>query len=66
MAIDGSTCQPFSARTLSPFHGFSFQDNRGEIIQSSRQRYAGKRDDMEGNEDRLIHFEKIWKQKCVV
>jgi hypothetical protein len=48
MAIDGRTCQPFSARTLPPFHGFQFYGNREKIIRSSRQRYAGRRNDMEG------------------
>jgi len=48
MAIDGKSSQPFSARTLPPFRGFQLQGNREKIIGVSRQRYAGKRDDMEG------------------
>ena len=48
MAIDGRSSQPFSARTLPPFHSFEFQGNREKIIRASRQRYAGRRGDMEG------------------
>ena len=47
MAIDGKSSQPFSARTLPPFRGFQFQGNREKIIKVSRQRYAGRREDME-------------------
>ena len=47
MAIDGKSSQPFSARTLPPFRGYEFQGNREKIIRSSRQRYSGKREDME-------------------
>ena len=54
MSIDGRTCQPFSAKTLPPFRGFQFHGNRGKIIRSSRQRYAGRRDDMEGKIRRWV------------
>ena len=47
MAIDGKSSQPFSARTLPPFRGYKFQGNREKIISVSRQRYAGKREEME-------------------
>ena len=47
MAIDGKSSQPFSAVTLPPFHGFQFQGSREKIIRASRQRYAGRREDME-------------------
>ena len=48
MAIDGRISQPFSARTLPPFCGHDIQHNGEKIIRSSRQRYAGRRRDMEG------------------
>jgi len=48
LAIDGKSSRPFSARTLPPFHGFDFQDSRRKVIRASRQRYAGRREDMEG------------------
>jgi len=47
MAIDGKSSQPFSARTLPPFLGYKFQGNREKAIRASRQRYAGRREDME-------------------
>jgi len=47
MAINGRSCQPFSAVTLPPFDGFRFQGNREKIIKVSRERYAGSREDME-------------------
>ncbi len=47
MAIDGKSSQPFSAMTLPPFHGFGFQDSREKAVRVSRQRYAGRREDME-------------------
>ena len=47
MAIDGKSSRPFSARTLPPFRGYKFQGNREKIIKVSRQRYAGKREEME-------------------
>jgi hypothetical protein len=47
LAIDGKSSQPFSARTLPPFHSFEFQGSMGKVIRVSRQRYAGRREDME-------------------
>ena len=47
MAIEGKSSRPFSARTLPPFHNFQFQGNREKVVRASRQRYAGKREDME-------------------
>jgi len=46
MAIDGKSSQPFSARTLPPFHSFKVQGSREKVIKVSRQRYAGRREDM--------------------
>ncbi len=48
MAIDGKSSRPFSARTLPPFHKFELQDSRRKVIGVSRQRYAGRRHDVEG------------------
>jgi hypothetical protein len=47
MAINGKVSQPFSARTLPPFHGVEFQGNRDKVIQVSRERYAELRNDVE-------------------
>jgi len=47
MAIDGKSSQPFSARTLPPFHSFAFQGSREKIIKVSRERYATRRGNME-------------------
>jgi type IV secretory pathway TraG/TraD family ATPase VirD4 len=52
MAIDGRSSQPFSAKTLPPFHGFDFQGNREKIVRVSRQRYAGRRKDIEAKINR--------------
>ena len=54
MAIDGKSSRPFSARTLPPFHRFEFQDSRRKVIRASRQRYAGRREDMEGKIRRWV------------
>ncbi len=54
MAIDGKSSRPFSARTLPPFHRFGFQDSRRKVIRASRQRYAGRREDMEGKIRRWV------------
>jgi len=47
MAINGKSSQPFSAKTLAPFHSFQFQGNREKIIKVSRQRYAVLRCEIE-------------------
>ena len=47
MTIDGKSSQAFSARTLPPFRGYKIQGNRDKVIEVSRQRYAGRRKDME-------------------
>jgi hypothetical protein len=52
MAINGRSSQPFSAKTLPPFHGFEFQGNREKIVRVSRQRYAGRRKDIEAKINR--------------
>jgi len=47
MATDGKSSQPFSARTLPPFHSFKVQNSREKVIKVSRQRYAGRQKDMD-------------------
>lgn len=47
MAIDGRSSQPFSARTLPPFHAAEFQGNRDKIIKVSRRNYAQRREGIE-------------------
>lgn len=46
MALNGKSCQPFSAETLPPSHDFKYQGNKEKIIRVSRQRYAGRREDI--------------------
>ncbi|RLF54686.1 MAG: hypothetical protein DRN13_02060 [Thermoplasmata archaeon] len=52
MAINGKSSNPFSAKTLPPLYGFDYQGNREKIIRVSRQRYAVRREEIEGKIER--------------
>ncbi|MGR3309162.1 MAG: hypothetical protein ACUZ77_00155 [Candidatus Brocadiales bacterium] len=47
MAIDGLTCRPFSARTLSPIDKPT-ESNKGNILKTSQNRYGRDREVVEG------------------
>lgn len=54
MAIDGLTCRPFSARTLPPAEPGRRENNRENIIKTSRERYSTKREVIENKIQRWI------------
>lgn len=57
MAIDGLGCRPFSARTLPPTLPLKKENNKKNIIKTSRQRYSMKREVIEKKINRWIeHF----------
>ena len=47
MAIDGLSCRPFSARTLPPTLPLKKENNKRNVIKSSRERYSMKREVIE-------------------
>lgn len=52
LAIEGKTCQPFSALTLPSFYNFQPQDNTNQIILFSQASYSIKRKDGEEEIDK--------------